>query len=72
MSMELEVVIENCVRTLQTHPQRSREEMASLLNQWEEMGIINRQMRALIVQQLRKNQLDAHISSQNAPSVETN
>lgn len=72
MSMELEAVIENCVKILQDHPQRSREEMASLLDQWEEMGIINRQMRALIVQQLRKNQLDAHISSQNAPSVETN
>ena len=66
MSMELEVVIENCVRTLQTHPQRSREEMALLLNQWEDMGIINRQMRALIVQQLRQSPTDAHTPSREA------
>ncbi len=58
MSMELEAVIESCVKILQRPPQRSREEIALLLNQWEDMGIINRQMRALIVQQLRQGQID--------------
>jgi Cdc6-like AAA superfamily ATPase len=56
MSMELEVVIDSCVRMLQSDPQRTREEIAQLLNRWEEQGYINRQMRAVIVQRLRANQ----------------
>ena len=53
MSMELEVVIDSCVKMLQDDPQRTREEIAQLLNRWEELGYINRQMRAVIVQRLR-------------------
>ena len=56
MSMELEVVIDSCVKMLQSDPQRTREEIAQLLTRWEEMGYINRQMRAVIVQRLRENQ----------------
>lgn len=56
MSMELEVVIDSCVKMLQSDPQRTREEIAQMLTRWEELGYINRQMRAVIVQRLRANQ----------------
>ncbi|GAC1425571.1 MAG: hypothetical protein PVS3B3_26270 [Ktedonobacteraceae bacterium] len=56
MSQEMEVVIENCVQMLTNEPVRTREEIAVLLNRWEKMGFINRQMRALIVQRLRRPQ----------------
>jgi len=52
-SMELETVIESFVQMLSDDATRSREEIAALLNRWEEQGYINRQMRALIVQRLR-------------------
>jgi hypothetical protein len=60
MSMELDVVIDSCVKMLQSDPRRTREEIAQLLNRWEEMGFINRQMRALIVQRLRQTQPEKH------------
>ena len=67
MSMELESVIESCVTILQSDPGRTREEIAQLLNRWEETGLISRQMRAVIVQRLRKSQhtkqADASIES---------
>ncbi len=56
MSMELEAVIESCVKILQSDPEHTREEIALLLNSWEEVGLISRQMRAVIVQRLRKSQ----------------
>jgi hypothetical protein len=56
MSMELDAVIESCVGILQGEPQRTREEIATLLNRWEEVGLISRQMRAVIVKRLRGNQ----------------
>ena len=56
MSMELDAVIESCVKILQSDPERTREEIALLLNSWEEVGLISRQMRAVIVQRLRKSQ----------------
>lgn len=56
MSMELDAVIERCVALLTEGPAHSREEIAALLNRWEEMGLISRQMRAVIVQRLRANQ----------------
>jgi hypothetical protein len=56
MSMELDAVIESCVRTIQSDPQRTREEVALLLNRWEDVGLISRQMRAVIVQRLRTRQ----------------
>ncbi len=56
MSMELDTVIESCVKILQSDPQRTREEIALLLNSWEDAGLISRQMRAVIVQRLRKRQ----------------
>ncbi len=56
MSMEMEAVIASCVAMLQSDPQRTREEIAQLLNRWEEKGYISRQMRAVIVQQLRNSQ----------------
>ncbi|GAC1350856.1 MAG: hypothetical protein NVS3B14_11610 [Ktedonobacteraceae bacterium] len=58
MSMELDIVIDSCVQMLQSDPPRTREEIAQMLNRWEEMGYISRQMRALIVQRLRKSQQD--------------
>jgi Cdc6-like AAA superfamily ATPase len=54
--MEMEAVISSCVAMLQSNPQLSREEVARLLNRWEELGYISRQMRAVIVQRLRENQ----------------
>lgn len=56
MSMELDVVIDSCVKMLQSDPQRTREEIAQLLNRWEELGYISRQMRAVIIQRLREGQ----------------
>ncbi len=56
MSMELDAVIESCVKILQSDPQHTREEIALLLNSWEEVGLISRQMRAVIMQRLRKSQ----------------
>lgn len=56
MSMELNAVIDNCVHLLTSEPMRTREEIAALLNRWEEMGYISRQMRAVIVQRLRRDQ----------------
>ncbi len=55
MSMELDAVIESCVRTIQSDPQRTREEVALLLNRWEDVGLISRQMRAVIVRRLRES-----------------
>ncbi len=56
MSMEMEAVISSCVAMLQSSPQMTREEIARLLNRWEELGYISRQMRAVIVQRLRESQ----------------
>lgn len=56
MSIEMEAVIASCVAMLQSRPQLSREEIARLLNRWEEQGYISRQMRAAIVQRLRESQ----------------
>ncbi len=56
MNMEMEAVISSCVAMLQSNPQLSREEVARLLNRWEELGYISRQMRAVIIQRLRENQ----------------
>ncbi len=56
MSAELDAVIESCVGILRSEPQRTREEIAMLLNRWEEVGLISRQMRAVIVKRLRGNQ----------------
>lgn len=53
--MEMEAVISNCVAMLQSNPQMTREEIARLLNRWEELGYISRQMRAVIVQRLRES-----------------
>ena len=55
MSMELDAVIESCVKTIQSDPQRTREEVAQLLNRWEDAGLISRQMRAVIVKRLRNS-----------------
>jgi hypothetical protein len=52
--MELDAVIESCVKILQSDAQHTREEIALLLNTWEDVGLISRQMRAVIVQRLRK------------------
>lgn len=56
MSMELDAVIDSCVKMIQSNPERTREEIAQLLNSWEERGYISRQMRAVIVQRLRESQ----------------
>jgi len=56
VSMEMEAVISSCVAMLQSNPQMTREEVARLLNRWEELGYISRQMRAVIIQRLRENQ----------------
>ncbi len=70
MSMELDVVIDSCVKMLQSDPRRTREEIAQLLNRWEELGFINRQMRALIVQRLRQTQPEKHTPPQEPSSQE--
>jgi Cdc6-like AAA superfamily ATPase len=54
--MEMEAMISSCVAMLQSNPQLTREEIARLLNRWEELGYISRQMRAVIVQRLRESQ----------------
>jgi Cdc6-like AAA superfamily ATPase len=56
MSMEMETVISSCVAMLQSNPQLTREEIARLLNRWEDMGYISRQMRSVIIQRLREGQ----------------
>ena len=56
MSMEMEAVISSCVAMLQSNPQLTREEIARLLNRWEEQGYISRQMRAIIIRRLREGQ----------------
>jgi adenine-specific DNA glycosylase len=56
MSMEIEAVISSCVAMLLSNPQMSRAETARLLNRWEELGYISRQMRAIVIQRLRENQ----------------
>jgi len=56
MSMEMDAVIESCVRSIQSDPQHTREEIALLLNRWEDVGLISRQMRAVIVQRIRNRQ----------------
>lgn len=57
MSMELEAVIERCVSLLTEGSVRTRDEIAALLNRWEESGLISRQMRAVIVRRLRGRQV---------------
>jgi len=56
--MEMDAVIESCVRSIQSDPQHTREEIALMLNRWEDVGLISRQMRAVIVQRLRIRQQD--------------
>lgn len=56
MSMEMEAVVSSCVAMLQSNPHLTREEIARLLNRWEELGYISRQMRAVIIQRLREGQ----------------
>lgn len=56
MSMEMDAIIESCIKTIQSDPQYTREEIAQMLNRWEDAGLISRQMRAVIVQRLRNNQ----------------
>lgn len=68
MSMELDVVIDSFVKMLKSDPRRTREEISQLLNRWEEMGFINRQMRALIVQRLRQTQPEKHTPPQEPSS----
>jgi len=70
MSMELDVVIDSCVKLLQSDPQRTREEIAQLLNRWEEMGYISRQMRAVIVQRLRNSQRDKDTPGSSGDSLD--
>lgn len=68
MSMELEAVIENFAQMLAGDPSRSREEIANLLNRWEEQGFINRQMRAVIVQRLKQIWAAKESSAQDSSS----
>jgi hypothetical protein len=56
MSMEMDAVIESCVKIIQSDHQLTREEIALMLNRWEDVGLISRQMRAVIVQRLRESQ----------------
>ncbi len=66
MSMEMDAVIESCIRTIQSDPQHTREEIALMLNRWEDAGLISRQMRAVIVQRLRIRQQEGQTQT-NAP-----
>ena len=66
MSAELDAVIESCVLMLTSDAARTREEIAALLNRWEEKGYISRQMRAIIVQRLRQKQ-SGPLSKSNSP-----
>ncbi len=68
MSMELEAVIENFVQLLASDPSRSREEIATLLNRWEEKGFISRQMRSVIVQRLKQTWAEKESSTQDTSS----
>jgi hypothetical protein len=66
MSMEMDAVIESCIRTIQSEPQHTREEIALMLNRWEDVGLISRQMRAVIVQRLHNRQQEGR-PQVNAP-----
>jgi len=66
MSMEMDAVIESCVRTIQSDHQHTREEIALLLNRWEDVGLISRQMRAVIVLRLRNRQQEGRLQT-NTP-----
>lgn len=68
MSHELETVIERCVALLTQGPERTRDEVAALLTRWEEIGLISRQMRAVIVQRLRATSANPADGDQNAAS----
>ena len=63
MSMELETVIESCLQALTSDPPHSRDEMFAMLNRWEEVGLINRQMRVVIIQRLRQYEKDEQRNS---------
>lgn len=67
MSQELDAVIERCVDLLSRDPARTRDEVAAALNQWEDMGLISRQMRAVIVQRLRAAHADPARRPPTAP-----
>ena len=69
MSMEMDAVIESCVKSIQSDTQHTREEIALMLNRWEDAGLISRQMRAVIVQRLRIRQHEGRLRV-NAPSHE--
>jgi hypothetical protein len=69
MSMEMDAVIESCVKSIQSDPQHTREEIALMLNHWEDVGLISRQMRAVIIQQLRIKQQEGR-SRTNAPIID--
>jgi hypothetical protein len=71
MSMELEAVIESCISMLESEPHRTREEMALLLNRWEEVGYINRQIRAVIVRRLQQNQQEKAITRESQDIVDS-
>ena len=68
MSIELDSIIETCVHLLTSDSKLTREEMSDLLNRWEEMGFINRQMRALIVQRLKRTPTEKNTSPQEPSS----
>ncbi len=70
MSNELETVIERCVSQLTEGPARTRDEITAVLNRWEEMGMISRQMRAVIVQRLRMNQVGTLSPAHDSDRVE--
>jgi hypothetical protein len=71
MSMELDAVIEHCVSVLTQGPVRSREEIAALLNRWEEMGLISQQMRAVIMQRLRAHQTEKYPTNRDPDVVQS-
>lgn len=70
MSDELDTVIERCVSLLTQEPARTREEVAVLLNRWEDMGLISRQMRAIIVQRLRASVTWKHPTTSDPDAAE--
>ena len=69
MSMEMDAVIESCIKSIQSDPQHTREEIALMLNHWENVGLISRQMRAVIVQRLRIRQHEGRPQT-NTPFVD--
>ena len=69
MSTEMDAVIESCVKSIQSDPQHTREEIALMLNHWEDVGLISRQMRAVIVQRLRIRQQEGRPQT-NAPFID--